>query len=54
MIQASRLKTLKDMPAREDAAYVLYWLGLAQRAVFNPALEYAVDEANRLNLPVLV
>lgn len=53
MIQPIRIKPLNDLPAREGA-YVLYWMGLSQRARFNPALEYAVKEANRLGLPVLV
>ena len=54
MIQPTRIKLLKDLPAREGASYVLYWMGLSQRASFNLALEYAVGEANRLGLPVLV
>ena len=54
MIEDSRIKVLKDGPERGDAAYVLYWMGLSQRAEFNPALEYAVGEANARNLPVLV
>ena len=54
MIQPTRIKTLNDAPIQEKASYVLYWMGLAQRARFNPALEYAVDEANARGLPVLV
>ncbi len=54
MIQPARIKPLNDMPLREGASYVLYWMGLSQRARFNPALEYAVEEANKLGLPVLV
>ena len=54
MIQPTRVKPLRDVPPREGASYVLYWMGLSQRAGFNPALEYAVGEANRLGLPVLV
>ena len=54
MIQPTRIKPLNDMPLRERAAYVLYWMGLSQRVHFNPALEYAVEEANRLGLPALV
>jgi len=54
MIQPSRIKTLKDAPENERGSYVLYWMGLSQRAVFNPALEHAVDEANARGLPVLV
>ncbi len=54
MIQPSRIKVLKDAPENPSGAYVLYWMGLSQRAVFNPALEYAVDEANARGLPVVV
>ena len=54
MIQPTRIKVLKDGPENEQGAYVLYWMGLSQRAVFNPALEYAVDEANARGLPVVV
>ena len=54
MIQPTRIKPLNDLPVRGGASYVLYWMGLSQRARFNPALEYAVEEANRLGLPVLV
>ena len=54
MIQPSRIKNLNDKPVADDAAYVLYWLGLSQRAVFNPALEHAVDEGNARGLPILV
>ncbi|WP_449410009.1 deoxyribodipyrimidine photo-lyase [Methylobacterium komagatae] len=54
MIQPTRIKPLNDSAVRDRAAYVLYWMGLSQRVRFNPALEYAVQEANRLGLPVLV
>ncbi len=54
MIQPTRLKTLNDAPENGAGAYVLYWLGLSQRAAHNPALEHAVDEANARALPVLV
>ncbi|WFN35664.1 deoxyribodipyrimidine photo-lyase [Methanogenium sp. S4BF] len=39
-------------PRRGD--YLLYWMQASQRAEGNPALEYAVREANRLNKPVAV
>jgi deoxyribodipyrimidine photo-lyase len=34
--------------------YVLYWMQQSQRATGNPALEYAIQAANRAGLPVLV
>lgn len=54
MIQSSRIKLLNGAPENARASYVLYWMGLSQREAFNPALEYAVDEANARRLPVLV
>ena len=54
MIQTTRIKTLKDAPENQEGSYVLYWMGLSQRAVFNPALEFAIDEANARDVPVLV
>ncbi|KQP08599.1 deoxyribodipyrimidine photolyase [Methylobacterium sp. Leaf99] len=52
-IQAGRIRVLNDVAPREGGAYVLYLLQQANRAHFNPALEYAVGEANRLGVPVL-
>ncbi|MDP4025347.1 deoxyribodipyrimidine photo-lyase [Methylobacterium sp. NEAU 140] len=52
-IQSERIRVLNDVPAREDGRYVLYLLQQANRAAFNPALELAVEEANRLRLPVV-
>ena len=54
MISSARLKVLVDAPPRTDAAYVLYWMQQSQRAEFNPALEYALEQANALDLPLLV
>ena len=54
MIEKTRLKTLNDAPLNEAGRYVLYWMGLSQRAAFNPALEYAVEQANERGVPVLV
>ncbi|GAB6845958.1 deoxyribodipyrimidine photo-lyase [Methylorubrum rhodinum] len=53
-IQSARICILRDEPPREDADHVLYLMQQSQRAAFNPALELAVEEANRLGLPVLV
>jgi len=54
MISSARLKILVDAPPRPEAAYVLYWMQQSQRAEFNPALEYALEQANALDLPLLV
>ncbi|MDO8411766.1 MAG: deoxyribodipyrimidine photo-lyase [Phenylobacterium sp.] len=53
-IQSTRIRALKDAPEGRDARYVLYWMQSSQRAEFNPALEYAIEEANHRGLPVLV
>ncbi|MFC7554591.1 deoxyribodipyrimidine photo-lyase [Pseudoroseomonas wenyumeiae] len=53
MIQQSRIKTINQAPEGEAPAYILYWMGLSQRVRCNPALEYAVEEANARGLPVL-
>jgi deoxyribodipyrimidine photo-lyase len=52
-MERHRLLDLTDAPERVGD-YVLYWMQQSQRAEFNPALEAAVAEANRLGLPVLV
>ena len=51
-IQAGRIKVLKDVAPREGA-YVLYLMQQGMRSRDNPALEFAVEEANRLGLPVV-
>ena len=53
MIEPERLTELTDAPER-SGDYVLYWMQNSQRAEFNPALETAIAEANRLGLPVVV
>ena len=52
-VEPERVRTLHDRPAR-DGDFVLYWMQNAQRAVFNPALEYAAWRANESGLPLLV
>jgi deoxyribodipyrimidine photo-lyase len=53
MIQTDRIKELncKDICQGD---YVIYWMQASQRVELNHALEYAIREANRLNLPLLV
>jgi deoxyribodipyrimidine photo-lyase len=53
VIEPERLAELNDAP-EQSGDYVLYWMQNSQRAAFNPALEVAIAEANRLGLPVLV
>ena len=53
MIESTRVKRLNSRDLRRGR-YVLYWMQQSQRASFNPALEYAIEAANRADLPVLV
>ena len=53
MIQRERMAFLNPLAPR-DGRYVLYWMQAAQRAEWNHALEYAIDRANELKVPVVV
>jgi deoxyribodipyrimidine photo-lyase len=53
MIHPERIRSLNDRQIRRGR-YVLYWMQASQREHYNHALEYAVGEANRLDLPVVV
>ena len=52
MIEPSRLRILNHQPI--DGQYVLYWMQASQRTRWNHALEYAIQQANGLGLPVVV
>jgi deoxyribodipyrimidine photo-lyase len=49
-----RLRLLNDDRPRAEADYVLYWAQINRRLDFNHGLNFAVDTANRMGLPVLV
>lgn len=53
MIHDERVKTLNDKSS-QPGKYVLYWMQSSQRGEDNHALEFAVERANELNLPLLV
>ncbi len=53
LIQPERLRVLNDKKQR-SAKYVLYWMQSAVRTMDNHALEYAIQQANELDLPLLV
>jgi deoxyribodipyrimidine photo-lyase len=53
-IDATRITWLKTGEARSKAVYALYWMQQSQRAHDNPALEFAIQQANRLDMPLLV
>ncbi len=53
-IQRERIHERNRMPINPRGGYVLYWMQQSQRLHWNHALEYAVQKANELRLPVLV
>jgi len=52
-IQAERIKT-SGTAAPSEGEYVVYWMQAAQRCEYNHALEYAIEQANRLGKPLVV
>jgi deoxyribodipyrimidine photo-lyase len=54
VIHDARIHPLNDKPVRKTGGFVLYWMQQSQRAEWNHALEYAVERANGLGLPVAV
>lgn len=48
-----RVRKLNEAPVRQGARYVLYWAQMNRRVEANHALEYALELANELKLPVL-
>jgi deoxyribodipyrimidine photo-lyase len=53
MIQPQRIKKLNDIPVR-PGKFVVYWMQQSQRNAWNHALEYAIERANGLKLPLIV
>jgi len=53
IVQDERIRRLNDLDI-QNGAYVLYWMQHAQRAEYNHALEFAIQQANDLSLPLLV
>lgn len=52
MIQRERLHCLRRTGG-DQGSYVLYWMQTAQRAWYNHALEYAIEEANARKQPLV-
>ena len=52
-IHHSRIQVLNDLDLRQGD-FVLYWMQQSQRAECNPALEYAIQQANKVDQAVLV
>jgi deoxyribodipyrimidine photo-lyase len=53
-IEKTRIWVLCDDPPADDGSYVLYWMQQSQRASHNPALEHAIQLANRRDQGVVV
>ena len=53
-VPVNRIQTRVDRPPAPGARYVLYWMVANRRLGWNFALEHAVDQANRLGLPLLI
>ncbi len=53
MIHPARIKPLNSCRPVEGT-YILYWMQASQRTEYNHALEYAVEQANELNKPLVV
>jgi deoxyribodipyrimidine photo-lyase len=49
-----RIVTLRHGTPRQGARYVLYWMQIHRRAHQNQALNFAIERANALGLPVVV
>ncbi|MDZ7363706.1 MAG: deoxyribodipyrimidine photo-lyase [candidate division KSB1 bacterium] len=49
-----RLVTLRHEMPRANARYVLYWMQIHRRAYQNQALNFALAQANKLDLPLVV
>ena len=54
MIEESRIEVHSYGNGSPNAKYVLYWMQQAQREAYNHALDYAIEQANKYTLPVLV
>ncbi len=52
-VQHTRIQRLNDREP-DNGGYVLYWMQQSQRADYNHALEYAVQQANALSQGVVV
>jgi deoxyribodipyrimidine photo-lyase len=49
-----RVRVARNLPARGDGAFVVYWMVAARRAVWNFALQRAADWATELKRPLVI
>ena len=54
MIEEGRIEIYSYGEGAQNPKYVLYWMQQAQRVSCNHALNYAIDQANEYDLPLLV
>ncbi len=54
MFKNTRIKKLDKKEIIEGRDYVIYWMQQSQRAEYNHALEFAIEKANELELPLIV
>ncbi len=54
LVQHPRARWRNPIPVNPEGQAVVYWMQRAQRAVDNPALDYAIHAANALGRPVIV
>ncbi|MCW4005079.1 MAG: deoxyribodipyrimidine photo-lyase [Candidatus Bathyarchaeota archaeon] len=52
-VAPERVKRLNDFDVK-NRKYVLYWMQSSQRTEYNMALNYAIEQANHLNKPLVV
>jgi deoxyribodipyrimidine photo-lyase len=53
MVHPSRIRSLNEQPVKKGA-FVVYWMQQSQRVSCNHALNYAIERANELRLPLVV
>ena len=51
---SERVQLLNDKPENKKAEYVLYWMQMFKRTTYNHALKFAIEQANKRNLPLVV
>ncbi len=54
LIEPERIRALNDREPTAGGRHVLYWMQQSQRAEHNPALEWAIQQANERSVPLVV
>lgn len=54
MINPQRIQLLNNNPVLGEHEFVLYWMQASQRVTENPALYFAIEQANQLKKPLVV